>query len=55
MENLQYFQQLPNGRWAIKGQILPNKNLYIDTSKAVEPTDDAFTFKTHNLLTYGKN
>lgn len=55
MENLQYFQQLPNGRWAIKGQILPNKNLYIDTSKAVEPTDDAFTFKMPNLLTYGKN
>lgn len=38
MENLQYFQQLPNGRWAIKGQILPNKNLYIDTSKNTEPT-----------------
>ena len=38
MENLQYFQQLPNGRWAIKGQILPNKNLYVDTSKAAEPT-----------------
>ena len=55
MENLQYFQQLPNGRWAIKGQVLPNKNLYIDTSKAVESTDDAFTFKMPNLLTYGKN
>ena len=38
MENLQYFQQLPNGRWAIKGQILPNKNLYVDASKAAEPT-----------------
>ena len=49
MENLQYFQQLPNGRWAIKGQILPNKNLYVDTSKAVEPTDDTFTFKMPNL------
>ena len=49
MENLQYFQQLPNGRWAIKGQILPNKNLYIDTPKAVESTDDAFTFKMPNL------
>lgn len=38
MENLQYFQQLPNGRWAIKGQILPNKNLYVDIPKASEPT-----------------
>ena len=49
MENLQYFQQLPNGRWAIKGQILPNKNLYIDTLKAIKSTDDAFTFKMPNL------
>lgn len=49
MENLQYFQQLPDGRWAIKGQILPNKNLYINTPKVVEPTDNAFTFKMPNL------
>ena len=49
MENLQYFQQLPNGRWAIKGQILPNKNLYVNTPKATEPTDNAFTFKMPNL------
>ena len=55
MENLQYFQQLPNGRWAIKGQILPNKNLYVNTPKATEPTDNTFTFKMPNLLTYGKN
>ena len=40
MENLQYFQQLPNGRWTIKGQILPNKNLYVDIPKATEPTDN---------------
>lgn len=37
MENLQYFQQLPNGRWKIMGQILPNKTLYINTTKTVEP------------------
>ena len=51
MENLQYFQQLPNGRWAIKGQILPNKNLYIDTPKAAEPTGNTFLkiFKRPNL------
>lgn len=39
MENLQYFQQLPNGRWKIMGQILPNKTLNINT-----PTDRFYKF-----------
>ena len=39
MENLQYFQQLPNGRWKIMGQILPNKILHINT-----PTDRFYKF-----------
>ena len=39
MENLQYFQQLPNGRWKIMGQILHNKILHINT-----PTDRFYKF-----------
>lgn len=39
MENLQYFQQLPNGRWKVMGQILPNKTLNINT-----PTDRFYKF-----------
>ena len=54
MENLQYFQQLPNGRWAIKGQVLPNKNLYIDTPKATRyqfdsPTYQMYTGPQHDI------
>ena len=54
MENLQYFQQLPNGRWAIKGQILPNKNLYVNTPKATRyqfdsPTYQMYTGPKHNI------
>lgn len=54
MENLQYFQQLPNGRWAIKGQILPNKNLYIDTPKTTRyqfdsPTYQMYTGPQHDI------
>ena len=54
MENLQYFQQLPNGRWAIKGQILPNKNLYIDTPIATEPTGNTSLkfFERPNKLSF---
>ena len=52
MENLQYFQQLPNGRWAIKGQILPNKNLYIDTSKTTEPTTIRYQFDSPTYQMY---
>ena len=56
MENLQYFQQLPNGRWAIKGQILPNKNLYVDTSKATESTDNtSLKFFERPNLAYSLN
>lgn len=54
MENLQYFQQLPNGRWAIKGQILPNKNLYVNTPKATRyqfdsPTYQMYTGPQHDI------
>lgn len=54
MENLQYFQQLPNGRWAIKGQILPNKNLYADTPITTRyqfdsPTYQMYTGPQHNI------
>ena len=54
MENLQYFQQLPNGRWAIKGQVLPNKNLYIDTSPTTRyqfdnPTYQMYTGPQHDI------
>lgn len=54
MENLQYFQQLPNGRWAIKGQVLPNKNLYIDTPIATEPTGNTSLkfFERPNKLSF---
>lgn len=57
MENLQYFQQLPNGRWAIKGQILPNKNLYVDASKAIEPTTTRYQFDspTYQMYTGSKH
>ena len=50
----EYFQQLPNGRWAIKGQILPNKNLYVNTPKATRyqfdsPTYQMYTGPQHDI------
>lgn len=54
MENLQYFQQLPNGRWKIMGQILPNKTLHINTPTAINYAtkngNSTSTFKMPDLL-----
>ena len=42
-----------DGRWAIKEQILPNKNLYVDTPKAIRYQFDSPTYQMytgHNMI-----